>query len=217
MYLCLDLSLSSTGFSKFNNKGEVTEIGKIVPQSYNDNYDRIFFITNQIASKFKDCKRLVIEDLWYSPVMKNFLGIKFLAKLAGAISYSWMKEKDNKPKWYQASNARKLVGVKGNAYKAEVQLWVLNKLNKCETSEYHNRIEELFAQFNTDSLSKRIRAIKRDNKEKRELKKQRKKIKSKLKYRMNKLSKQIEKETGFGEDLSDSILLGFAYKNDKGV
>ena len=50
-----------------------------------------------------------------------------------------------------------------------------------------------------------------------ELKKQYKSKKLKkgsYKYQMNKLSNQIDKDTGIGEDIADSIILGLAYQEE---
>jgi Holliday junction resolvasome RuvABC endonuclease subunit len=185
----LDLSLSSTGFSKFSSDGKLLEKGKIVPEESLDNCFKIQFITNKIQGLYHNVDECVIEDIFLG---KNFFGVKELARLSGAVIYSWVTAKYKIPKFYMASSARRLLGIKPASSKAELQVWVLKqyKFAKLDMiTQYEDEIERIYKL----------------------------KTKGKRKYQFDKLSDRIEKETEMGNDLCDSIILGNAYFADRRI
>ena len=82
----------------------------------------------QFKSLIKPSYKVVIEDCFFG--FGNALALKLLAKLEGiayaVCRFNGVKER---PSFYMASSARKLVGCKGNAKKPEVHQWIKDTLN----------------------------------------------------------------------------------------
>lgn len=189
--LTLDLSTKNTGFAKFTKDGKLIKRGQITPATDIDIYHKIQYVTDEVKSLYFNIDTLVIEGLYYG---KNVQSLLVLARLSGAVIYSWMSYKFKLPVIYTASHARKLVGLKGTAHKAEIQVYIINKYKYAPKSaivEYTEIIEEI-------KLALKNKEIKR----------------SAYKYRLGKLNKTIEIETGIGEDQADAIVLGLGYFND---
>jgi len=214
MILCLDLSLSSTGYATFHDDFTLVNYGKIVPEAVmltkDTEYARLAWIISYLEDAMGICDTLVYEDVYHG---LRFSAEKWMLRLSGAVINEWQRVgSDKEPVCYMASEARKLVGLKGNSQKAEIQIWVLDKVKKYNTRKYKIKVEDLFLQkaqcFNLfkSELKDKYKSLRALNTA------ARKKANSKYKYQMNKLSKLIEKETGFGEDLCDAILLGYAHQ-----
>ncbi len=190
-YLTLDLSSKCSGWAKFSNDGKLVDKGKFSPDKNIANFFKIHYLVEQIKTLFDDVETLIIEDLFFG---KNFKSIKYLARLSGAVINSWVNLKYSEPILYNASHARAQVeGLKGNFHKAQIQIFVIEKYKfatKPQIKKYKERLEELKEQY-----------------DKKELKR------GQYKYRLDKLSVLIDEETNIGEDLSDAIVLGLAYKN----
>jgi len=204
MILAIDLSLKSTGYAKFSTAGKFIEKGQIVPEKDLDSLFKINLINNRLIKLMEESDELVIEDLFFG---KNFSGIRELARLSGAVINSWIDKKEKLPHIYMASTARKLVGIKGNSQKIEIQVWVANKYKFCneETLElYESHILELRTMLlaETSVVSNLPQAI-----QKSEVKKAR----GRYKRNMMKLSTKFEKEAGVGNDFADAIVLALAF------
>lgn len=185
--LCLDLSLSSTGYAKFTVDGKLMDKGKIVPDTKLENGFKIQYIVNKIKEMYHGVDTLIIEDVFLG---MNFAGIKELIRLSGAVMYSWIMEKYKLPIFYMASQARKLAGIPPTSQKAETQIFVLDKykfVDKIKIEEFKLKVKEI------QTIS----------------------TKSKKKYQFEKLSKLIEIETSHGNDVCDAILLGIGHFNKK--
>jgi len=194
MYICLDLSFKSTGYSTFSADGKLITKGKIVPAKDIDKSLKIHYIVGKIKSMFKNAEHIVIEDVY---VGKNPESVLWLARLSGGVISAWVDYKYTKPTLYKATTARALAGARGNAHKAEIQVFVLEKykyINAAKLNVYKNAIKGIKELYKEGQYSR-----------------------GKYKYRLEKLSKQIEEETGVGEDLADSIILGIAYSKDKAL
>lgn len=189
MYLCLDLSLSSTGFAVFNDNGALQNKGKIVPESELENCFKNHYVIEQLKPLYHKVNTVVIEDIYLGPCgVQNLI---LLGKLQGAIVESWLSMKFIAPVFYPAVTARSLVEVSPRSHKSEIQIWVLERFSDCtkkQITNYKQSVEQLKKEY-----TKRTQ----------------------FRYYADKLSLQIEKETGFGNDLSDAILLGKAYYKDK--
>ena len=194
MHLCLDLSFKSSGYAVFSKDGKLTKKGKIVPAKELDKSLKIHYIVGKIKSMFKGIDQIVIEDVY---VGKNPEAVIWLARLSGGVISAWVGYKYTKPKLYKATTARALAGVNGRSHKAEIQVFVLEKYKYISSAKL-------------DVYKNAIKGIK-------ELYKEGQYARGKYKYRLEKLSKQIEEETGVGEDLADSIILGIAYSKDKSL
>jgi len=193
MYLCLDLSSKCTGWAKFSKDGKLIKKGRITPDPKLHPYKRLQYVTDQVRLLFEGINTLIIEGLY---VGINPKAVLYLARLSGAVIYTWMSYKFTVPNIYNASSARKLVGINGRAHKAEVQLSVI-KLYKfasdIKIKEYTKTLKQLIGDYKEKEITK-----------------------GQFKYRLDKLSKLIDKETGIGEDIADSIVLGLAhYKKGK--
>jgi len=192
MILTLDLSTKCTGWAKFTKDGKLVKRGQIIPDKDIGIYHKIQYITDQVKSLYAGVNELVIEGLYYGINVKSLL---LLARLSGAVIYSWMSYKFRLPIIYTASHARKLTGIKGNSHKAEIQIYVVKKYKYAPSSairHYEKLIED-------SRFALKFKEIK----------------KSGYKYRLNKISKLIMEETGIGEDQADAIILGLAYMEDK--
>jgi Holliday junction resolvasome RuvABC endonuclease subunit len=200
MHLSLDLSLKNTGYSIFSKNGHLVEKNSIIPAKELSNIFKIHYIVSRIENLYEQVTDLVIEDLYYG---KNFAGIRELARLSGAVAYSWCKSKYKEPKFYMASTARCLVGINGRAHKAEVQLHVLRKFNpEINLNNYIQEFKELKDSYPIVTARKGVPLS---------VKAESKKNKTRLKAKLNKLSNRIYEETGVGEDIADSIILGLAF------
>lgn len=206
MIIALDLSLSSTGYAIFKQDGKLIEKGTIVPDKELPLCFKVNYLVRQLSLRFRKPKQVVIEDTYLG--ITGVRNLKELNRLAGAVVNEWIMLKYIEPKWYAASTARAIVGLKGNCQKAEVQVFILknySKVGQSKISKYEKAIQVLRDKYDTSKIVL---------KDKRKRKKEMKKIRGKLKYRMEKLSSVIEDETGYGNDLSDAIVIGRAYIMD---
>lgn len=195
MYLCLDLSSTCTGYSKFSTDGKLIKYDRIIPDVNLDPLFKLHYVVNQVKELYKDVDSLVIEGIFLGHFAgkSNVTTFEYLAKLAGAVIYTWVAEKSKLPVIYKASQARKIAGIKGTSQKAEVQLWVIREYgfaNEASIDEWQAVMDSLNGEF----LSKEITS-------------------NQFKYRSGKLSEIIDEATGIGEDIADSIVLGRAYLN----
>jgi len=203
MIMSLDLSLKNSGYALFTRNGHLVEKNSIIPAKELANVFKMHYIVSNIEKLYDSATDLVIEDLYFG---KNFAGIRELARLSGAVVYSWVKAKYKEPIFYMASTARKLVGINGRAHKSEIQIWVLKKYFQAITVEqYESELNLLVASHPIITARKGVSV---------EAKAASKKNKSKLKRELNKLSIRIYEETGVGEDIADSIVLGIAFIKD---
>ena len=189
-YLCLDLSLKCSGWAKFTKDGKLVKKGKISPDPKIDNCTKIHYIVNKID--FTGIDEVIIEDVYYG---KNFKSVMLLARLSGAAIYAWVDNKYKVPIFYNASRARGLAGINGHSHKAEVQVFVLEKYKfatKPKIKKYQKLIDDLKEEY-------KDKKIKRGS----------------FKYKMNKISELILKETGYGENICDAIILGLAYQEER--
>lgn len=194
MILCLDLSSKCTGWSKFSKSGALLEKGRITPSPEIDPMMKIHYVTDKVKELYTGIDELIIEDI-YLGGFGNVAMLKLLARLSGAIVYSWIVEKYKIPKFYMAVVARPLAGAKGNSHKAQIQLFVIQKYNFAN-KDLINKYEDMIIEVKNRYKAKEIK-------------------KGAFKYAMDKISKLIDGETEIGEDTADSIILGNAYFNDK--
>lgn len=192
MYLCLDLSLKCSGWAKFNKNGKLMKKGRIIPSKGLDNCSKIHYITVKVRDLFPSIDALIIEDLYYG---KNFMSIKWLARLSGAVLSEWVDYTYKVPKFYMASTARKLAGINARSQKAEIQVFILDKYkfaSKTKIKSYQTKIDELKKLLGNKDIKRSV-----------------------FKYRMGKLSNVILEETGYGENICDALVLGLAYQEDR--
>ena len=193
MYLCLDLSSKCTGYAKFSKDGKLIKKGRITPTKDIHPYLKIHFIVEQVKTLFAGNNELIIEGLYLGHFngKRNVTTLIYLARLSGAVIYAWIVHKYKIPHIYKASGARALIGINGRANKAEVQLEILKRYkftSVIKIKQYEKDINELVDKYKNKELKK-----------------------GQFKYRMGKISNLIDIETGIGEDISDSIVLGLAY------
>ena len=188
--LCLDLSSTCTGWSKFSKSGALLEKGRITPSPEIEPLMKIHYVTDKVKELYYGIDELIVEDIFLSR-FGNVNMLKYLARLSGAIIYSWIVEKYKIPHFYMAIVARPLAGAKGNSHKAEIQLFVIQKYKFAKKElidKYENMIIEVKNRFKAKEIKKGA-----------------------FKYAMGKISKLIDEDTGIGEDIADSIILGNAY------
>lgn len=192
--LALDLSSKCSGWSIFSKSGSLLNRGRITPSPEINSLMKLHYITDKVKELYQGIDELVIEDIFLSS-FGNVDVLKYLARLSGAIIYSWIVEKYKIPHFYMANKARPLAGAKGNSKKAEIQLFIIQKYkfaNQELIDKYEDMILETFAEYKAKELKKGA-----------------------FKYRLDKISGLIDEETGIGEDTADSIILGLAYCEEK--
>jgi len=206
MLLCLDLSLKSTGYAIFTQEGKLLDKNKICPPKDYTNPEKILFIVNNLRTSFDKARIVVIEDVYLG--ITGVRNLVSLSRLAGAVIYYWMTLNMKDPIFLSATHARKVIGLKGNCQKAEVQIFILKKYKFVSPKliyHYEAEIDRLQEEKDIITREKPITVLQKKDKKKRL---------GKVKYRFNKLSKEIEKETGYGEDICDSVLIGLAYSKE---
>lgn len=199
--LSLDLSTVGSGWSTFNQNGELVEYGVIKPSDKLHNFEKIKYIVNELKPRMKDAEHLVIEDIFLSTFAgftHNVTGFAILAKLSGAVVNKWLAHHSELPTLYKATEARRLVGIKGTCQKAEVQLWVIKNVLMSYSTPINCDINDFDSLIDAESAQLLHKEISRET----------------FKKHMNHISKMIEEETKLDENMADSILLGKAWFND---
>ena len=190
--LTLDLSLSRVGFSKFSKNGSLLEKGTITPKEDLPNTAKICYIIDQLKPKYVKVDNVVIEDVYYGGNSKTLI---WLARLGGAVAYSWFEYSYKIPLWMTAVHARSLVdGIKGNSKKPEIQCFILEKyemLSKESIAGYKSQITKLKNAYKSKEITK-----------------------YKLASGLEKVSTNIEHVTGLSNDESDAIVLGLAFQEE---
>lgn len=193
----LDLSTACSGYSVFKNK-ELILYGSVKPKTTLDVIDRIEYMVREFKKIFEDLKKdikdeqvtFILENIYlgFFKGKNQVTGFANLGRISGAIMsvIFLVLEKNAKDIILRNANvARPMVGLKGNCQKAEVQCWVLDTFTKVDTSDYQGLIEAVIAKKEVSDIDQKV-----------------------YRKRMDEISKIIEQDTGFGEDVSDAILLG---------
>jgi len=195
----LDLSTKATGFAKFDTDGNLIEFKKIKPKTTLSTLEKMVYIWDEIYKLFTDIEveKVVIEDIFLKQFKgpgymqkNNVKGFTALARLSGGVISTIVFVTKQKVEdiiiLRSAVSARPMVQMKGNCQKAEVQKWALDKFTDVNTDEYEELISSVYAEKQVKQINQK-----------------------EFKKRMGEISKKIEKDTGFGEDISDALLLGF--------
>jgi len=192
----LDLSTKCTGYSLFDLDGNLIEFKKIKPKTTYDVLERINYISWEILDILKplkdSVKKIIIENIFlaYFRGKNQVQGFANLGRLSGAVMFAigvaLNANFTDLVELRLASVARPLVGLKGNCQKAEVQCFILKQFTDIDVSNYEALIEAVQAKKQVKDITHKV-----------------------YKDRMLKISKLIEQETDFGEDISDAILLAY--------
>ena len=190
--LTLDLSLTAVGWSKFSKSGALLDKGRIIPKEDLPNTAKICYIIDQLKPKYVKVDNVVIEDVYYGGNSKTLI---WLARLGGAVAYSWFEYSYKIPLWMTAIHARSLVdGIKGNSKKPEIQCFVLEKYGMLSTESiagYKSQITKLKNAYKAKEITK-----------------------YRLASGLTKVSTNIEIATGLSNDEADSIILGLAFQEE---
>jgi len=188
--LALDVSTTTTGYVVMDDNLNLLNYGQfnIVDRNLTD----IEYATVITKESFKIIKQyeitdLIIEDVFFG---KNVENLKTWCRVHGGVGMSWAV-KHNEPQFMMASEARRRVGLSGHATKIEIQLEVAKMYNLVKPSVY----SIYKAQF--DELV--------------EKRKSKKYTKNQFDYRIKKVSREFEKETGISEHIADANVLARAY------
>lgn len=129
-YRSLGLDIASrTGFAiiKTDKKNLTLDYG-FIDVNAKDHLVKFDEYIEQFKTLIKPNYKVIIEDCFLG--FGNALGMKLLAKLEGiAYAVCRFNEVKERPEFYMASSARKLVGCKGNVKKPEVHQWIKDTLN----------------------------------------------------------------------------------------
>jgi len=192
--LALDVSTTTTGYCVMDQNLKLLNYGQfsIVDRGLTD----IQYTTLITKESFQIINRhnindLIIEDVFFG---KNIGNLKTWCRVHGGIGMSWAV-KHNEPNFMMASEARRRLGINKNSTKIEIQLEVAkwyNMIKNCTHNKYKKQFEDL--------LEKR---------------KSKQYTKNQFDYRIKKISKLFEEETGISEHIADSIVLGRAFFQKK--
>lgn len=188
--LALDISTTVTGYVLMDEGLNLLRQGQfgIEDRTLTDiQYTTV--IAKEVHKLVEDFKPsdLIIEDVYCGFNPDNF---KTWNRVHGGVGMSWAV-KHNEPNFMYAKAARPRVGLNGNATKIEVQLEVTKKYKLIKNSvhiAYDTQFQELLK--------------KRKNKEY---------TKNQFDYRIKKISKAFEEETGISEHMADANVLARAF------
>lgn len=188
--LALDVSTSTTGYVLMDEKLNLLKQGQFNIEDRNlTDIQYATGITKEVFKLIKEFKptNLIIEDVFVGFNPDNF---KTWNRVHGGVGMSWAV-KHNEPDFMYAKEARSRVGLSGNATKIEIQLEVTKKYKLVKNSihiAYQTQFDEL--------LNKR---------------KAKEYTKNQFDYRIKKISKAFEEETGISEHIADANVLARAY------
>jgi Holliday junction resolvasome RuvABC endonuclease subunit len=148
---------------------------------------------------------LIMEDLYVGP---SPLSVLDAAKLQGAIIDRYYSLTDKFPEIISALTARKKLGLETNLSKAEYQLWIIDRYNLAVISE-QTRGEIIRVGNHWERQYKNLNDAKKGAPPhiKLKLNEDIKELNKETKNALNRLSKQLTKETGIDEHMSDAIIL----------
>ena len=190
LILALDVSTTTTGYVVINEQLALLSYGQFcIKDRHLTDIQYATVITKEVFKIIKHFKAtdLIIEDVFFG---KNVGNLKTWCRVHGAVGMSWAV-KHNEPQFMMAVEARKRVGMSGRATKIEIQLEVSKMYNLVKNSvyiAYKSQFEELVKQREGKKFTK-----------------------NQFDYRVQKLSKAFEEETGVSEHIADANVLARAY------
>ena len=190
LVLALDISTTITGYSVMDENLQLTISGQFnIEDRHLSDIRYATMITKEVFKLVNeyDITDLIIEDVFFG---KNVGNLKTWCRVHGAVGMSWAV-KHNEPHFMMASEARKLLGIHGHATKIEIQLNVattysIGKMSICNA--YKEKLDDLIEKKNCKKYSKNA-----------------------FDYRIKKISKAFEEETGISEHIADSNVLARAF------
>lgn len=207
--LALDVSTTTTGFAVMDSKFKLIEYGQftIKNRTLSDTMYALAISKKvlKLAIKYK-LNNAIIEDVYCG---KNVASLKTWCRVHGGIGVTWYNKFKNEPDFKMAMVARKIIGIKGNSKKIEIQLEICKRYSLVKDTLYKSYSKKFKEQLKikTDEYAR----IEKEIKKKTEKKAAKSKANGKFNYRLNKLSIGFEKETGISEHSADAIVLGIAY------
>lgn len=193
--LALDVSTTTTGYVVMDEKLNLLKYGQfnIADRSLTDiQYTTV--ITKEVFKLVKEFKNtdLIIEDVFVGFNPKNF---KTWCRVHGGVGMSWAVN-HNEPHFMMAKEARPRVGLSGNATKIEIQLEVAKRYKLIKNSiyiAYNTQFQELLEKRRAKEYNK-----------------------NQFDYRIKKISKAFEDETGISEHIADANVLARAFFQKEG-
>lgn len=188
--LALDVSTTVTGYVLMDEGLNLLKQGQfsIEDRTLTDiQYTTV--ITKEVFKLIKEFKPtdLIIEDVFVGFNPANF---KTWCRVHGGVGMSWAV-KHNEPNFMMAKGARPRVGLSGNATKIEIQLEVTKQYKLIKNSvyiAYDTQFQELLKKRKSKEYNK-----------------------NQFDYRIKKISKAFEEETGISEHMADANVLARAF------
>jgi hypothetical protein len=193
MIIAIDASTSRTGVAFFSDSAELMKYFAIVPDDKLHPYLKIKFIVDELRKSFIEVNDMIIEGI-YMGVFGGFAqvtGFELLARLGGSIVNEWINIHNKIPLILKATETRKLVGVKPNSQKCEIQVFIAEKY-KLATSDQISTFKSMIEAENAQLIAKDF-------------------TKATWKKHMSKISTYIEGECDLDEDCADAILTGLSF------
>ncbi|HUS49881.1 MAG TPA: crossover junction endodeoxyribonuclease RuvC [Candidatus Paceibacterota bacterium] len=218
-YLGIDISSNSTGWSAVDFKrGYFTliDFGLIKPDGGMSHIQKLYLLGNEFERIFAKLKpeNIAIEETIF---VNNRKTMKILTRFGGIILFKAYEYGKIEANIYEPKKWKKILGVGGNAKKADVQLEVcriFEKMSKDKLSSYKQKISDVYTDIektNEDALSKENIEIRmgKDGINKTEarklIRKDLKKIIYKMEERFDQISMNIYTESGINSDIGDSV------------
>ena len=223
-YLGIDISSNSTGWAAVDykrGKFALAEFGLIKPDGGMNHIQKLYLLGNEFERIFTKVRPddIAIEETIF---VNNRKTMRILTRFGGIILYKSYEYDKIIAEIYEPKKWKNILGVGGNAKKAEVQLEVcrvFEKMNNDKLSSYQQKISDVYSDIektkeealSKENIEKKITETGENKTESRKLiRKDLKKIIYKMEERLDQISMDIYTESGINSDIGDSVGIAIA-------
>ncbi len=218
-YLGVDISSNSTGWAVVDFKRgmyNLVDFGLIKPDGGMNHIQKLYLLGNELGRIFERTKpdNIAIEETIF---VNNRKTMRILTRFGGIIIFKAYEHCKIFVDIYEPKKWKAILGVGGNAKKADVQLEVcrvFDKMDKDKLLSYQQSISDVYTDIEKtkeQALSKEAIEIRmgKDGVNKTEarklIRKDLKKVIYKIEERLDKISMDIYTESGINSDIGDSV------------
>jgi len=219
IHLGIDISSNSTGWAAVDyslDTYNLIDFGLIKPDGGMNHVQKLYLLGNEFERIFNRIEpdQVAIEE---SIIVNNIKTMRILTRFGGIILYKSYEYNKIIADIYEPKKWKNILGVGGNAKKAEVQLevcGVFKKMNNDNILSYKQKISSIYADItrvkqNTllkENIEKKMLEENKNKKDARKLiKHDLKKVICKMEEQFDKLSMDIYTESGINSDIGDSL------------
>jgi len=218
-HLGIDISSNSTGWAVVDFKRGIynlADFGLIKPDGNMTHVQKLYLLGNELGRIFEKFRpdNIAIEE---SVFVNNKKTMRILTRFGGVILFKAYEHCKIVADVYEPKKWKCILGVGGNAKKADVQLEVcrvFEKMDKDKLSSYEQSISDVYSDIDIvkeraltkEIIEKRMADDKVNKTDARKLiRKDLKKIVNKIEERLDKISMDIYTESGINSDIGDSV------------